>query len=322
MTVLVIATGGTIASHFDGHDWREIDGATLVAEISPHETPVEVIDIASGPSANLSLDDMRAIAKKVDDGLRQGYQGVVVTHGTDTIELTSFVVQLVLGRSAESRPVVFTGAMRAHSHDSADGPQNLRDSLRLASSSRVGGRGVMVCLDGKVHWADRVRKFDASSLDAFTSRPFAPAGTVDEALAGRLTTAPLAPPATDFEQDVVLVTCAPGMNALDSLDRARSARGVVVDAYGDLNVPAALWSGLHDIASDGRLVVITSRAYTPTIESEFLALMGVVSAGGLDAQRARLALMAALGSATDRSEVASILRAYALAPPYTRRSRV
>ena len=112
MTVQVIATGGTIASHWDGAEWTNIDGASLIAELGELPVDVHVTDVVAGPSSNLSVDQMVRIARSVQTALAEGADGVVVVHGTDTIELTAFTTQLLLGTDDRRAPVVFTGSMR------------------------------------------------------------------------------------------------------------------------------------------------------------------------------------------------------------------
>ncbi|MEZ5247888.1 MAG: asparaginase domain-containing protein [Ilumatobacteraceae bacterium] len=159
MTIHLIATGGTISSHHDGEGWTELDGAALVGELAADldvaGIDVEVADVRSGPSSNLSVDDMLAVAERVRSALAAGADGVVVTHGTDTIELTAFVTELVLGIDPDRPPVVFTGSMRVHSHMAPDGPTNMLDAIRTAAHPAAIGREVMVCLDGTLHAAAR-----------------------------------------------------------------------------------------------------------------------------------------------------------------------
>ena len=179
MTVHVIATGGTIASHFDGDAWTEIGGEQLVREAGSHACAVVVEDVATGPSSNLTVDDMVRIAMRVRELLACGAEGVVVTHGTDTIELTSFVTALLLGVDDTRRPVVFTGSMRVHSHPDADGPRNIRDAIAVACDPAAVGRDVMVCLGGALHAANAVVKVNANTVDAFSSAPLAPVGSIE-----------------------------------------------------------------------------------------------------------------------------------------------
>ncbi len=307
--LLFIAAGGTIASHFDGQAWREVPGQVLVDELGESPVPIEVVDVASGPSSNLTVDDMVGVARRIV----AAPAGVVVAHGTDTIELTAFVADLLLGRSATRPAVVFTGSMRVHSHPAPDGPANLRDAIALAVDQAAVGREVMVCLDGQVHAADRVTKCNARSVDAFTSSPLAVLGTVRQ---GTVEFAAAHPAeragATAFESAVGLLTAYPGIDPAE-LDRAlERRRGIVIEVFGDLNVPRQLWAGIHRAWNDGVLVVLASRPFTHTATTPDLALLGAVGAGGLTAQKARLAAMAALGTCPDRDAAASWLADCAL----------
>jgi len=312
MTVHVIATGGTISSHFDGSEWTNLDGATLVAELGDLAVPVEVCDVASGPSSNLSVDDMVAIAGRVQSALDAGAQGVVVVHGTDTMELTAFMVQLLLGTSPARRPVVFTGSMRVHSHVAPDGPTNLRDAISVAASDSAVGRDVMVCLDGSLHAAVQVTKHQASSLDAFHSHPFGACGSVEDGVATFREPSPVRKPATALRGNVPLFTCYPGVaaGALEAV--LEGADGVVVEGFGDLNLPHAMWGPIHRAWQRGVLVVVASRPFTPTSQNDDLALLGAVGAGGLTAQKARLAVMVALGTFDQRDDAVDFLHQYAL----------
>lgn len=316
MSVLVIATGGTISSHFDGTQWQGLDGASLVGELGDlsHLAPdgVDVVDAAAGPSSNLSFDDMLAIARRIAAALDGGATGVVVLHGTDTLELTAFTTQLLLGTTPSRRPVVFTGSMRVHSHPEPDGPRNLRDAITVAASPAAAGREVLVCLEGALHAADRVVKRSAASVDAFDSAPFAPVGRVAD---GRVEFSGSAEPrsaAPTFLTDVPLVTCYPGISGDAVTAAIGDSPGAVVEAFGDLNMPLSAWAAVHAACSAGRLVAVASRPFTPTASSEGLDLAGAVGAGGLTAQKARLALMAALGTCSGRADAVAFLHQYAL----------
>ncbi|MFN8023055.1 MAG: asparaginase domain-containing protein [Acidimicrobiales bacterium] len=325
MTIRLIATGGTISSHLTDDGWIGLDGTSLVDELRSDldaaGIEVEVIDVAAGPSSNLSVDDMVAIATHVRDALDEGVRGVVVTHGTDTIELTAFVTELLLGVDASRPPVVFTGSMRVHSHPAPDGPANMLQAIRTAAHPAAVGREVLVCLDGVLHAAARVVKCDAGSLDAFTSAPLGPVGHVVGGVPTFETAAVPRPAAVAFERDVPLLACYPGMPA-DAVSRAlEGRRGAVLEVFGDLNVPMALWGPIHEAWKAGTLVVLASRPFTATSRSEGLDLLGAIGAGGLGAQKARLAAMAALGTHATRDEAIAFVHQHRLIrPPHERSS--
>jgi L-asparaginase len=311
--VHLIATGGTIASHHDGAAWTTVDGATLVAD-AEHAAPgstrdVVVDDVATGSSSNLSTSDMVAIARRIADRLADGAAGVVVTHGTDTIELTSFVTQLLLGVDPGRAPVVFTGSMRVHSDAEPDGTANLVAALRIARDARAVGREVLVCIDGEIHAADRVHKVDARSLDAFTSAPFEPVGTVTrDALRFFDDIAIRRPAARDLVGDVGVLCCHPGVTGEDVHRAAAGRDALVVEAFGDLNAPSSTWGAMHELTARGTVVVLASRSYTDRVDDDDLRLLGAVGCAGLDAQRARLATMAALSTSNDRAHIVEFLR--------------
>jgi L-asparaginase len=314
MTVHVVATGGTISSHFDGTEWTNLTGAQLVEELGPLPVDVVVHEVASGPSSNLSVDQMVGIARTVASLLVDGATGVVVVHGTDTIELTAFVAQLLLGTDAHRRPVVFTGSMRVHSHARPDGPANLRNAIAVASSPAAVGREVMVCLDGTVHAADRVTKHNATSLDAFHSAPFAPIGSVRDGVPEFIGSPSARRVADRLAGPVPLLTAYPGLDAAELEAVLAEAPGVVVEGFGNLNVPQSLWGPIHAAWRRGCLVVLASRPFTPTSATADLDLLGAVGAGGLTAQKARLATMAAL-SCGNRGAAIEFLHHLALGEP-------
>ncbi|CAB4864136.1 unannotated protein [freshwater metagenome] len=312
MTVHVIATGGTIASHFDGVEWTNIAGAQLVSEAGPHGCDVTVDDVATGPSSNLTVHDMVRIVERIQRALADGADGVVITHGTDTMELTAFVAALLLGVDGARPPVVFTGSMRVHSHAQPDGPQNIRDAIATASDRSAVGREVMVCLEGVLHAADVVTKVNANSVDAFTSAPFGPIGSVVDGHPGFRDPAIERPKATALADDVPLLTSYPGIGGAEFARLAEGRRGIVLEAFGDLNVPQQLWGPIHAAGAAGTLVVLASRPFTGTRVEDGLTMLGAVGAGGLSAQKARLAVMAALGTCADRAAATLFLHQFSL----------
>jgi L-asparaginase/Glu-tRNA(Gln) amidotransferase subunit D len=132
------------------------------------ETADRVVDVAAAPSWDLCIDDMVEIARTVNREIDAGSAGVVVTHGTDTMEETAWLCELLLGAARRSRAtVVFTGAMRFLDDVDADGPRNLASALRRARPHDLVGSGVHVVWDGETYPARRVRKADAAG-----ARPF------------------------------------------------------------------------------------------------------------------------------------------------------
>jgi L-asparaginase len=326
MSIVMIATGGTISSVQVDGEWSNITGPELLAatieQCGLDASGILVEDRATGSSSDLSTDSMVRIGERVREVLDDGADGVVVTHGTDTIELTAFVAQLLIGVDPDRRPVVFTGSMRVHSDPERDGPCNLVDTMAVVRSPLSIGREVLVCVDGRLHAADRIRKVDARSLDAFTSAPFDPVGTVAESTVAFSAGSTPSPPARGLVGRVPVVHCFPGIDA-EHIERiAEGCDGLVVEAFGDLNLPSSTWGPIHQLTSRGIPVAISSGCYTDRSESEGLDLLGAIGCGGLTTQRARLALMAALSTTTDPVEISAFVRRLAVEhDPGPRRTR-
>ncbi len=128
------------------------------------------------PSAHLTLEQQLLICREARDAARRGI-GVVVTHGTDTLEETAMLCDVL--HDAEA-PIVFTGAIRPASAPGADGPANLGDAVSVAASEAATGTGVLVCFGGEIHHARCARKTDTTSLVAFSSPQTGPLGRVTE----------------------------------------------------------------------------------------------------------------------------------------------
>lgn len=326
MSISMIATGGTIASVQVDGGWTSIGGPELLAcaieECGLDGAGIIVDDMATGSSSDLPIDAMVRIGERIRLLLDEGTDGVVVTHGTDTVELTAFVTQLLLGVDLARRPVVFTGSMRVHSDPGRDGLRNLTDAVAVVRSSLSVGREVLVCVNGRLHAADRIRKIDARSLDAFSSAPSDPVGEV----AGRTVSFTIdptpRPAAAGLTGHVPIVTCFPGIGA-EHIERvAAGCDGLVVEAFGDLNLPSSTWGPIHELTSAGTPVVIASGCYTDRAVSEGLDLLGAIGCGGLSTQRARLALMAALATTSDPADVTAFVHQLAVVhDPGPRRTR-
>ena len=292
MTVLLLATGGTIASKMqpDGGVAVALSGRQLLETVPEVDiNGVEVVDVAQGPSWNFDIPTMASIARHVHDALGRDVEGVVVTHGTDTVEETLWLTDLVAGRLTSRAAIVFTAAMRNAGEVDADGPANLRDALRLARSDDGRGRGALLCVNGEVHEARWVTKTDAHSLDTFRwfgSRPWT------------------RPPATaDVEANVAIIRSYGGIDD-DAVDWhvARGARGLVIEGGGAGNVAGNLVPGIERAIAAGVPVVVVTRCLTGAVAPTYggpggghtLASIGVIGGSDLSAGKARLALAVAM----------------------------
>ena len=181
MHVVVVSTGGTIAMRPDPQTGKlvpAVSGEELVDMLRwPDAPPLELDDFASVPSFDMHGDLVVELADRVREHCRrEDVAGVVVTHGTDTMEESVYVVDRLLDSDAA---VVFTGAQRAADEPDTDGPRNLRNAIRVALAPDARGRGALVAFDGELHAAREARKVDTSALRAFGSPGYGPVGHVD-----------------------------------------------------------------------------------------------------------------------------------------------
>jgi len=182
-TIVVLGTGGTIAGTSAvagdnvGYTAAQIGVSQLVQAVPAlADVPLECEQVAQVDSKDMSFAVWRSLALRVADHLaRADVAGIVVTHGTDTLEETAYFLQRVL---APTKPVVMTAAMRPATSLHADGPQNLLDAVRVAS--HAGARGVVAVVNGQVHGAHDVRKTHTYRIDTFSSSDAGPLGVMEE----------------------------------------------------------------------------------------------------------------------------------------------
>lgn len=306
----VVATGGTIASHLDGSTWSDVDGQTLVDELGRLPAQVSVTDVVGGDSASLTPEAMLHVIKAIRQAIDSGADGVVVTHGTDTMEQTAYLADLFLGPGL-GVPVVFTGAMRPHSAPDRDGTANMRDAIALASRPGVAAQGVVAVLNGVVHSACELTKVNATCIDAFVSVPGPPAGVIHQSTVSLVT-----PKSRTWSTPVALAGGVRLIVAYQELEAdlvaqfASGASGLVIEVFGALNLPRGLWETVHHLTNAGLLVVLAARPFADGFRSEGMDFLGVVGSAGRSAMKARLALMAAIGSAPTPEERLALLHGY------------
>ncbi len=302
--VHLLATGGTIASR------RTDDGlsaTTPAAELLAAAGPlpgleVTVSDLTTVPSFALTGADVRGLLREVREHLADGVDGVVVTHGTDTMEESAFLADLV---HDDPRPVVFTGAQRPFDAPAPDGPANLADALRVAADPAARDLGALLAFDGLVFAARGVRKVETLRGAAFGAPGRGPVLRVAGGAVVPLGRPPR-PPALplDLAADlprVDVVACAQGSD--DALLRAAvaaGAAGVVLEAFGAGNVPPPVAAAAAELVAGGVPVLVCSRVPSGPVAPLYagggasLARDGALFGGDLSPWQGRLLLAAAL----------------------------
>ena len=309
--VVLLTTGGTIACRLDasGALTPIATGDELLALLRPEAVAtlacrVEVEHVSHTTGWNMTPEAMQDVARRIQaQAEREDVCGVVVTHGTDTVEETMLAVQLLV---RTQKPVCFAVAMRSLSDPYPDGPANLLAALQVVTSPRARGRGVLLTVNGEIHSALDVTKTDCSSVHAFESS-HGPVGRVafDGVRFGELRATPsVRHDFRELDRRVALVKTFTGMD--DRIVRAalEGARGLVLEGTGAGNVPDAIVPAVAEAIARGVAVVIVSRCWRGLLSPTYgtagggrsLRTMGCLLGLELNAQKARILLMAALGA--------------------------
>ncbi|NEU31108.1 asparaginase [bacterium LRH843] len=304
--ILVLHTGGTIAMQEDEH------GAVRTSAVNPlYSTTQSVASIATIiaddylniPSPHMTPTLMIGLANHIRERiLSDGFDGVVITHGTDTLEETAYLLDLLLNVEI---PVIVTGAMRSSNELSADGPHNLITSIRVAACDDARNMGVLVVFNDEIHAAKTVTKTHTSNVDTFKSPQFGPVGIVSKQTIF-IERTPKNRESYDVRQlskKVALLKSYAGMDR-EIVDAIANAKidGLVIEAFGQGNVPPAIVPTLTQLIEDNIPVVLVSRCQNGIVQATYayegggkaLKDIGVIFTDGLNGQKARLKLMVLL----------------------------
>lgn len=307
--IVLVTTGGTIASLRDerrDETVAAISGEHLLTSTQGHD-PGKAVTVDAFLNINscaMSLQQSFDLARRIDGHLAApDCIGVVVTHGTDTMEESAWLADLLV---ASDKPVVFTGAQRSADAPDADGPRNLADALTLAGSTLGRGLGTVVMFDGQFHAARDVTKFHTARSDSFTSLGHGKLGEIDEDEV-RLSRTPVvrqtyAPAGIESRVDLLTMV----LGADDRLIRhaaASGARAVVLQGFGRGNANPTVAAAVSDIVSSGVPVIVTSRCPEGFVRPIYgngggkdLQKAGAIFGGDLTGPKARILAAVLLGA--------------------------
>jgi L-asparaginase len=255
---------------------------------------------------------MLELSKKINQLITSGnYEGVIVTHGTDTLEETAYLLDLTIKTPI---PIVMTGSMKNSSEPGWDGPQNLIDAISICLNPNCRDLGVLVCLNGEINAASEVTKIFTEQIDSFRSLDFGSLGFVQNGrvILNRLPRKLQKINTRTLIRNVDLITVYAGMNEKFFKFSADSgAEGIVVEALGVGNVPPAAFEGIKYAVEKGIPVVLVSRCpagetldiYGYPGAGKWLHQLGVIFADYLNGQKARIKLMLALSVTKNMNEL-------------------
>jgi len=295
-------SGGIIPRYSGKELLKKIPEAKKLANIScydfgkypgPHVTPEIMIELS------------RQLKKKLSTN---NFDGVIITHGTDTLEETAYLIDLTIKTEI---PIVFTGSMKNSSEPDWDGPRNLTDSIQVCLNENSKNLGVLVCLHGEVNAASEVTKIFSNEIETFQSLDFGALGFVQygRVVYNRLPRYLETINTEKVNSNVDLLTVYAGMDEKFFRHSADSGTdGLVIQALGIGNVPPEAFKGVEYVIKKNIPVVLVSRCpagetsniYSYPGAGKHLHDLGVIFTDYLNGQKARIKLMLALTKTSDR----------------------
>ena len=313
--ILIVFTGGTFSMKIDkkksGGAVPRYSGAELLKKIPEAQklAKISFYDFGKYPGPHVTPKIMMQLSKQLKKKLSEKkYDGIIVTHGTDTLEETAYLIDLTIKTKT---PIVFTGSMKNSSEPDWDGPKNLIDSIHVCLSENSGGIGTLVCMHGEVNAASEVTKIFSNEFETFQSLDFGMLGFIqkDRVVYNRLPRFLEIIDTDKINTNVDLLTVYAGMDEKFFKHSADSGvNGLVIEALGVGNVPPAAFKGVEYVIKKNIPVVLVSRC--PAGETDYiysypgagrhLHNLGVIFTDYLNGQKARIKLMLALSKTTDR----------------------
>ncbi|EOX1833910.1 type II asparaginase [Campylobacter jejuni] len=317
--IAILGTGGTIAGFIDstiattGYTAGAIDIDVLIKAVPQIRDLADISweQIANIDSSNMCDEIWLRLAKKIAKLFAEGIDGVVITHGTDTMEETAYFLNLTI---KSDKPVVLVGAMRPSTAISADGPKNLYNAVALVANKEAKNKGVMVAINDKILSARGVVKTHSLNVDAFSSPDFGDLGYIVDGkvfFCNNVTKAHT----KNAPFDVSKLTSLPKVDILYSYSNDGSGvaakalfehgtKGIVVAGSGAGSIHKNQKDVLKELLKKGLKVVVSSRVVAGCVAvSDSDEKLGFISAEDLNPQKARVLLMLALTKTSDPKKI-------------------
>ncbi len=308
--IVIIHTGGTI-SMVENKNTGEVNTTrhhplTDLSGYFQRYANIDEINLFSLPSPQMTPQHMLELALKIDQ-LTFNYDGVVITHGTDTLEETAYFLDLVV---KTQKPVVITGAMRSTNEIGSDALYNLISSLRVATDHEAANKGVLVVMNDEIHTATNVTKTSTSNVATFQSPQYGPIGiiTKESIIFHHTILARHSHPVSQITKKVFLLKAYAGMDEqiFNAILQA-NPDGLVVEGLGQGNLPNDTVKPIQAFIKKGIPVILVSRCFRGIVQPTYgydgggkqLKEIGVIMSNGLTGPKARIKLMIALEKTED-----------------------
>ena len=314
--ILIIHTGGTIAMEEDKESGAVGPGKENPLNTTLHHllNGVDVIidDFLNIPSPHMTPEIMFQIAERIEKRIKEEHiSGIVVSHGTDTLEETAYLLDLVLQTDL---PVVVTGAMRSSNELGSDGPYNLISAIKVACCEEAKGKGVLVVLNDEIHTAKNVTKTHTSNVSTFQSPQYGPIGIVTKqrVFFHQTLTNRDRYHISGLTKKVMLLKAYAGMDSqLLYAAGELGIDGIVIEALGQGNLPPEMVEGVRHLRDKGIAIVMVSRCFNGIVQDVYgykgggkhLKELGVIFSNGLNGQKARLKLLVTLEATAHPTEL-------------------
>ncbi|HCY7616035.1 TPA: asparaginase [Staphylococcus aureus] len=315
--LLVIHTGGTISMSQDQSNkvvTNDINPISMHQDVINQYAQIDELNPFNVPSPHMTIQHVKQLKDIILEAVsNKYYDGFVITHGTDTLEETAFLLDLILGIE---QPVVITGAMRSSNEIGSDGLYNYISAIRVASDEKARHKGVMVVFNDEIHTARNVTKTLTSNTNTFQSPNHGPLGvlTKDRVQFHHMPYRQQALENVNDKLNVPLVKAYMGMPGdIFSFYSREGIDGMVIEALGQGNIPPSALDGIQQLVSLNIPIVLVSRSFNGIVSPTYaydgggyqLAQQGFIFSNGLNGPKARLKLLVALSNNLDKAEIKS-----------------
>ncbi|EOT47230.1 MULTISPECIES: asparaginase [Enterococcus] len=299
--ILVLHTGGTIAMKEDatGVSPDAINPLLTTTLSIPESITLTVEDFLNVPSPHMTFIEMIALKQRIQQAKAEGFDSIVVTHGTDTLEETAYFLDTTIG---DLLPIILTGAMRSSNEIGSDGLYNFANALRVAESDESIGKGVLVVLNDEIHTARYVTKTHTTNVATFRTPTLGPIGIITKHrilfMLESLDT--IRYDVNQMQGLVPIVKAYAGMTGdfFHILNQTK-IDGIVIEALGAGNLPPATLPEIQKLLDKDIPIVLVSRCFNGVAEPVYgypgggkeLEKMGIIFCNTVNSQKARIKLL-------------------------------